>query len=489
MSEATNQPSTLDRLEAVLKQLRGGDAAQAATNPNPETVPAPTSKAVDPEDGFAVKEARVGGDKLAKSFLTLARANKGFHQLGADRVLEDPRAYLRRKKAGTDTYEVSDATLELMIQTLLLQKASDAEGITDDRVTGKLIDAASKGAFGSNSEVVMKDLDVTSGAALIRTDIEPLLWEAYLREFPAAEQIGSIPSNGLVHTYDVRTAIPQAVTLNNIGDFSGAFSNSTFVRQAMSNIAIIASPTAIALKLALAVRQSGMTSFNLEGSNNLEVMGAMTAIARKNQSLMLQGNQSTAAKTLDDEEGLYDAQGFDGLRTILKAAGTSITKAGGDTYRSLLRRAAAQIRNSGGSARNIIALMSEGVEIELDKELETFYRITNGRPQGGVDTNLSANGYQLGSKHLSQIVTVPSDSQSSGMGYYTFAATATEDIDVLDTTGIKFAYLGSPTPTMLELPMGYNNKLSRVFVPFLMNGLVVHIAGFQRKIRVPKTTV
>ncbi len=47
-----------------------------------------------------------------------------------------------------------------------------------------------------------------------------------------------------------------------------------------------------------------MAAFDLQGSDNLEVMGAMTAIARKKQTLLLQGNQTVAAKTLDDEEGL-----------------------------------------------------------------------------------------------------------------------------------------------------------------------------------------
>lgn len=485
-------PTTLERLEAITKRLRAGEAAQTAAKPPAPPDPATaTSKNVDPNDEFAAKEARVGNVPLAKSFLRLARANKAFHHLGADKVLENPRAYLRQKNA-EGVYIVSDSELEVMMQTLLAAgPGQDEQGIPNDLVRGKLLEGTQKGVFGANNNWLQKTLNDASGtgAVLIRTDIEPFLYEAYLREFPAAERIAPTPSNGIVHTYDVRTAIPTAQTLNNVGDFSGAFSNSTFVRQASSNIAIIAAPVSIALKLALAVQQSGMVSFNLQGSDNLEVMGAMTSIARKNQSLLLQGNKSTASKTLDDEEGLTDANAYDGLRAILKDASTSITKSGGDTYRALLRRAAAQIRNAGGSSRNIIALCSEGGQIAIDAELEEFYRITNGRPAGGVDLNLSANGFRLGSKELSEIVSVPADAQSAGMGYYTFNSAVVEDIDVLDVTGCKFAFLGSPTPTILELPMGYNNQLGRVFVPFLMNGLVVHIANFQRKIRIPQQTV
>lgn len=486
------QPTTLERLEAITKRLAGGDAAQAATRPGAAAPVATSSKNVDPNDEFAVKEARVGNNALAKAMLALARTSKAFHHLGADRVLDDPRGYLRQKKAGTDQYVVSDMDLEVMCQTLLAKsadKAEDIEQVTDDRVRGALIAAASKGAFGANSMIVQRALDTTSGAPLIRTDIEPFLYEAYLREFPAAERIGAVRANGIIHTYEVRKAIPKSKTLNNIGDFSGAFTNSTYERDASTRIAILGAPVAISLYLALAVEQSGMANFNLQGSDNLEVVGAITAIARQKQTLLLQGNQTVAAKTLDDEEGLYDALGHDGLRLILKDAATSITKAGGDTYRGLLRRAAAQIRNSGGSARNIIAFCSEGAEIAIDAELEEFYRITNQRPEAGIDTNLSANGIRLGSKYLSEIVSVPADEQECGMGHYTFGGNPTEDIDVVDVTGIKFPYLGSPTPTILELPMGFDMKLARTFVPFMMSGLMVHISNFHRKIRIPKQTV
>ena len=485
--ENTNQPTTLDRLEAITKRLSGGDAAAIATNPQEQA--APLSKDAGAAPDGAARE-RDTGDKLAKGFQALAKISKSFRHLDTDKALDDPRGFLRRKNAETGAFLVADHELELMIQSLLARKAGDDDvtGVPDV-VRGQLIEAAAKGGLGGQSQLVQRALDTTSGAPLIRTDIEPFLYEAYLREFPAAERFARVPANGLVHTYEVRTAIPDGSTTDDIGDFSGAFSNSTYVRAASTRIAIIVSPVAIGLKLALAVQQSGMVNFNLQGNENLEVMGAMKGIARKKQTLILQGNSSTAAKTLDDEEGLYNANDHDGLRQLLKDGTTSLTKDAGDSYRRTLRRVAAQIRNAGGSARNIIALCSEGVEIVIDEELEEFYRITNSRPDGGVDANLSANGIRLGSKYLSEIVTVPADAQNRGMGYYTFGGNVVEDIDVLDTTGVKIPYLGSPTPTILELPMGFDLKLARTFVPFEMSGLMLQIAKFHRKIRVPKQTV
>jgi hypothetical protein len=481
MGEENTQPSTLERLEAITKRLASGAAAQAATNPaNP---PAATGK-TDEEIQQASKTL------LQKNFETLARERKEFRHLSADRVMDDPRAFIRAKNA-SGHYVVQDHDLETMCRVLLAKdgrEIEDAQPVTNDHGGLKLYEAAGKGLFGTDSLAVRKTLDVGggSGGPLVRTDLEQMLWEIYLREFTVAERIQRIRSNGVSHSYSKRTAIPGAQTTNSLGDFSGAFSNSTFGTDS-APIAIIVSPTGIGMKLAAAVEQSGMVNFDLSGSNNLEVVGAVTSIAKKNQTLILQGNKSTAAKTLNDEEGLTDANAFDGLRAQLKGEGTSTTKAGGDTYRELLKKAARKIRNAGGSARNIVAFCSLPVEGAIDAELEDFYRITNSRPEGGVDLHLSGGGLRLSGKYLSEIIGVPADAQGNGMGYYNIAGpTTVEDIDVVDLTGMSMAWLISPSPTILELPPGYNNTLSRVFVPFLMNGLVVHTVNFQHKIRVPQ---
>jgi hypothetical protein len=485
------QPTTRQRLDAIMKSLEGGAAAQAAAAPGQDNTPTAVEVAGGDDGSLAQKEARVGASALSKSFLRLARASKAFHHLGADRVLEDPKGYLRSKKLDTQgrptlEYQVSDFDLEVMIQSGLSQKAADAEGLTDSLAKDLLKKGAQEGMFGAQGNVIQRALDVASGGVLVRTDVEPLLYEAYLREFPALERIRPIRANGIRHTYNVRTAIPQAKTLNDIGDFSGAFSNSTIGQEQSTRIAILAAPVAIALKLAAAVRQSGMVSFNLEGSENLEVVGAMTALARKKQALLFQGNSSTAAKTLNDEEGLYNALDFDGLRTKLKGAGTSRTMAEGETLRGLIKRAAIEIRNAGGQARNIVVFLSGFAEDTLDGELEQFFRIVGGRPGGGVDMNLSANGLKLTGKYVSEIVSVPADAQDSGIGHYTFGGNPTEDMYVTDTTGIKFPWLISPTPTIIELPLGFDLKLARTFVPIEMSGLQVDVANFHRKIRIAR---
>jgi hypothetical protein len=492
------------RFGAAIGGIEKGNAIASATVPPTAGEEPPVVNKDAGNNPFEAKFTRFGENSIAKSFLTLAREDKQFQHLGEDRVLENPSLYLRKKHgdeapdALRGKYVVQDQELEAIIGTLL-QKGQGKEGVTlHDWMNGSdtgynktamgLQDAAAKGLFGNNSEGVKKALDATTGAVLIRTDIEPVLYEVYLRRFPAAEVVRRIPANGIVHTYNRRTAPGDAVTITDLGDMSGAMVNSTIGQQQNSHIATIVSPRAIGLKFKYAVQQSGM-NFNIDGNNNLELIAAMYAIANKNQTLVLQGNSSTASKTLDDEEGLTDANGFNGLRTLLKAGGTSINKATSDAFVDIVNKAVGQIMNAGGDVNNLLVFMSVAVRFALNLELQQFMRVTNKTPGGGFDTALSANGLVTLGEWLTKIMSVPANTQGTGLGYYTYSATTTEDIDVVDPAGLALAYLGSPTPVILELPIGFNHQLSNVYYPFLMNGLVFYTPEFGRKVRVPQQTL
>src|SRR6185369_634082 len=107
---------------------------------------------------------------------------------------------------------------------------------------------------------------------------------------------------------------------------------------------------------------------------------------------------------------------------------------------------------------------------------------------GGVPTHLASNGLITVADPLSRFMPIPADAQANGIGYYTYSAADTEDMYVVDPAGIGLAYLGSPTPAILELPVGFNNALSNVYVPFVMHGLTVFVTKFNRKIRIPRVT-
>lgn len=483
--------------QAAILKMRGGQtmadvAAQPGDNPGPEV----ETKTISPEER---KSNYV--DPLRKSFEKLASASSAYRRLGTTKALDDPYGFLHQKDQTGKHYLISDGQLDAMAMSLLylgagdegtpFQKWASTQVNQSSLIEAKLHGALSKGLF---DKAAAKALDTTlsggvGGGALIRTDLEPLLYEAYLRYFPVIDRVRSFPSNGITHGFNVRTAPGVASTISELGDLTAADSDSTIQRSNSSNIAIIVSRRGISLKLQFAVSQSGM-SFPVTGSENMEVMGAMWAIARKNQALLLQGNFSTASKTLDDEEGVTDGNGYDGLRTLLKGAGTSITKASNETYRKVLNRAIAQIANAGGNVDNILILLSWAAEIAVEEEMEEFIRIIADKTgETGIRRNVLDGGLRTFGNIVSKFLPVPAAGQGDGLGWYDLASVQKEDMMVIDPMGMGLAYLGSATPSLLELPVGFNNRLSNVYVSFLMNGLVVHIPTFHRKVRIDRQTL
>ena len=492
-------------MKGLLAKLDAGQAATTAAAAGGGAAAAGTSaggSAVEAEQkGVTPNEQRIQTiDTLRKSFEELGAMHPGYAKLGTDAVLANPYDYLSEKRADGQ-YKVPNGQLGGMISSLLQKNAGKGGTPVSDWMRGsgranaieQAFEQAIQGKSFDSALVGVLEKALTtgggSGGPMIRTDLEPLLREAYLRNFPALANIRAIPANGLVHTYNVRTGHGEASTVSELGDLTATEADSTFVRKANSNIAVIANKRGISLKLQYATAQSGM-GYDLTGPDNLEVAAAFTAIAKKNQALFFQGNYSTAAKTLNDEEGLYDANAFDGLRTILKAAGTSITKSGGDTHIDTINTAIAQLANAGADVLSMLIFLTYGARIQVNKEFQQVLRVVDGAPGAGFASNLSANGLLTVADVLQRFQNIPSNTQNSGIGYYNLPGPiATEDLYVVDTSGMAMAYLGSPSPVILELPVGYNNALSNVYIAFLMNGLVVFIENFQRKIRIGKTTV
>jgi len=150
----------------------------------------------------------------------------------------------------------------------------------------------------------------------------------------------------------------------------------------------------------------------------------------------------------------------------------------------MINRAVGQIINAGGSARNLLVLCSLYTRFQINLELQGYLRVVNTVPGGGINTNLSSNGLVTLADWMARIVNVPADAQGNGLGNYSFNSSIVEDVNVLDLSTWALAYLGSATPSILELPVGFNNQLSRVYYPFYMVGLVGFVPSFNRKIRV-----
>ena len=486
------------RLDRVTARLEVGHDVARAASTNVTDNATVSEVVVKGMDNSQPRHKKNG--TISDVFEGLARADKQFKHLGHDRVLENPRGYLRQKDARTGRYLVSSKEIAQMVTAQLqnggseLRKncptydewrrsSSNSVALND----GLMSTLASKD-FGSGTGQVSKALDVSSGTALIRTDIEQLLHEIYLRKFPLDEFLTKEPANGLVHTFDTRTDPGTAAVITDLGDMSAQFSNSTYNRVANSHIATVVSPRGIGLKLIYATQQSGM-NFDLSSRTNLELVAAAQVIARTVQAYALQYTYTDAAGTVNNESGTYDANGFDGLRYLLTGASSSITKGTTQNYVDVVDQAVGQLINAGAEEEDLTILCSVGARRAVNSELTNFYRVVDQRPGGGIDNNLSGNGIATVSDWMTKFMNIPANTQATGIGYYTFSGSTTEDMYVIDPAQLAMAYLGSPTITVLELPIGFNNVLSQVYYPFIMTGLVCYAPTFLRKIRVPYQAV
>lgn len=442
-------------------------------------------------------------DPLRKNFERLAKAAPShFGMIGSTKALENPYLMLREKKAD-GTYVISNADMDLMMRGILalnkekpeqhgavrMDEWMEKSGNSPSTIQTKMHEAAGRGDFGENGDMLRRTLDVSAGAPLIRTDIEPLLRETFNRFFPAYDMIPKIPANGLKHTWNQKTSFGTASLVSELGSLSATDSTSGYGQAQSTNIGIFASQRAIGLKAQFASTQSGM-NFNLAGDNNNEIVSAIQAIANLVQSQIFQGNEATGGGTLANEDGLLNANGFTGLRQQLKGAGFSITRAA-ENYLDLLNRAAGQLFDNGADLNSLLMFASVGATSAISKELMAYLRVLKGDAANGpLPTNLSEYGLTLLNGILARPQMVPAQgTQANGIGYYTFSATATEDVYLLDPNGVALPYLGSPSPTVLQLPLGYDNRLANVYIPFCMFGFAIFVKNFNRKIRIQQITL
>ena len=318
---------------------------------------------------------------------------------------------------------------------------------------------------------ITKALDSTGAAALIRQDLEPLLYALFVKVFPTWDRIAKEPANGLVHAYNQVTAYGDAQFMTELGTVTD--DTTTYVRQT-TPVSVIATRRGISLRAGFAVQAGGM-GYNPE---QIELQGGLRAIAHKMQKTIFQGNSSTASGTASNEYGGYDANSFDGFRKTLnlaKAKEVDPTTATPGDMRIAFDRAAQEVMNLGGSVNIIYLRPDEKVtfDIQQDKNVRYMNQFTEVSP--GVLTN--AVNTVFGPLPL---VTVPGDS----IGHYTCAYGDVADAYMLDESTISMPYLGTDGVSVLEIPIGISGQLTKLYIMFGMWGLAVKALPFSTKVRI-----
>lgn len=326
----------------------------------------------------------------------------------------------------------------------------------------------------AQNPMLQKALDTAGASALIRQDLEPFLYELYIREFPAWERFGRMPANGLVHAYDQVTSFGSAEFMPELGTVVD--DKSVYTRQT-TNVAILATRRGVSLKSQFATLQGG-AGFNPE---QLELTGGLRAMAHEMQKAIFQGNSTNSGGTGASEDGAYDANAFDGLRKILntaRAKNVDPTNATPEDMRAAIDRACEEIVEQGGRASIIWCHPHEKVSFDLQQDNNIRYMNSFVDVAVGVQTN--AVNTVFGPLPLA---VVPGDS----VGTYTattYSSNTVRDMYVLDESSITLPYLGSEGPTVLEIPPGISGQLTRLYIIFGMWGLAVRAIPFSNKVRV-----
>ena len=319
---------------------------------------------------------------------------------------------------------------------------------------------------------IAKLLDSSGGAALIRQDLEPILYSLFVKKFPFFERIRKEPANGLVHAFNQQTAYGTAVFQTESGTVTD--DAATYVRQT-TNVAVLATRRGITLKSQFALNQGGGPFNGL----STELASGVTAIAAKLQTSLFQGNATvTTGAGAATELGAYDANGFDGLRKQLgTAAGTAqiVNKSSAD-YLATINNNVASILNAGGNPTAILASPTDYAG--LVNEVTNLVRY-NAPSQGQQVMGLTLGTVVTAAGEL-PILSVPGDS----IGSYTVSSTNYRDMYVVDEDSWSMPYLGSDSITTLEIPVGVNGALSRLYIMYVMFGLANKAPQFNGKIRV-----
>lgn len=394
-------------------------------------------------------EAPVGptGDEGSKSFLTW-----------------NDQIELRRKLKKLSSAEIGGVFAE--------QLRKEGQGIPLDVWMRSRGGTAIDQLMAGNPEV-RKALDTAAGTALIRQDLEPMLYELYIREFPAWERFPKEPANGLVHAYNRQTGFGDAQFMTELGTVTD---DTASYERATTPITILATRRGVTLKNQYATLAGG-AGFNPE---QLELQAGLRAIAHKMQKTIFQGNATVSSGTASTEDGAYDANSFDGLRKILASNAVDVDPTGSTPENIRAAFNTASITTVQAAGRPSVIYIDPEAMGQFDLQQDDLVRYIE-RDNISVGVTVSAVSTTAGRLPL---FVVPGDS----IGEYTKSGQTVSDAYLIDESAVSVPYLGSDGPTVLDIPMGVSGQLVRLFIIFGMWGFAVKATQFHHKVRIRRET-
>lgn len=346
--------------------------------------------------------------------------------------------------------------------------ARQGAGVGIDRYMAHLPDAGARWIRQKAPWMAEKVLDVPGAAALIRQDLEPILHEIFVKVFPAYDMIPKKPSNGLVHAWDRVVSFGSAGTLSELGTVSD---DTSVYEQATTPIAIVATRRGISLKAQAAVAAGGMPY----APDQTEVRNGVTAVVAKLQNLTLHGNASVAGKGATDEEGAYDANGFDGIRGAVDSGNRN--NLGTLSIAEGLDLMAQQMLDQGAVPPYRVFIDPK----EMNSLAAEVYPERRWDPNATeeIRTGVRVRTHVSGVAGDIPLLVVP----GGYVGTYTSGGTV-RDITMFKDGNLAYPWLFSDGPSVLEIPVGVSGQLTRLYIIFCMHGLEVTSKKWLAKVRV-----
>lgn len=332
----------------------------------------------------------------------------------------------------------------------------------------------SKGNPNEGYASFLKTLDSTGGSALQRQDLDANLYIDFVNEFPFLDLLEKVPANGLVHAWDLKTGFPDALSMTETGSVQDVTSAYGRFTQPISQFGLRVGAT---LKNQLAVRAGGMNW----SPEQEEIKGGLSGFGHGIQAAIFRKQSTdTATTAATGANGQYDANGFNGLRYVLNNVapsansvivdGTAALAEGVFPLTQAIRQIVDSIVDAGGRADTLAVIGSSNGITRLQNEQLQALRFVN---QTEVMPGVKVMAVMAGDRAV-PVLRIPGDS----IGTYIPADGHTyADLYVVDMSTLKWAYLGGPTPTVVEIPFGYNGKLQSDYIIYQFGALV----GFQPK--------
>ena len=320
--------------------------------------------------------------------------------------------------------------------------------------------------------LLTKALDSSGASALIRQDLEPVLYELYIRLFPAFERWAKEPANGLVHAYDRQTTFGDAQFMPELGTVTD---DTAAYERATTPISILATRRGVSFKGQYATLQGG-SGFNPE---QLEMRAGLRAMAHKMQKTIFQGNATASGGLTSNEDGAYDVNAFDGLRRTLntaRAKNVNPEAATPENMRAAINDAMVEALQSAGSPRIIFCDPTVKNQFDTQQDANVMYL---GQNLVNVGVGVTANTVNTPNGAIPLFV-IPGDA----IGEYTYSGNTVSDLYLIDESIESLPYLGSDGPQVLEIPPGVSGQLTRLFIIFGMWGHATKAVQFSNKVRV-----